>query len=63
MLSISHGIGNPSAAIILHETTKMLQYAGVDLSTVVFLRIGTSGGLGVSPGTVVLTTKVCLLSS
>lgn len=41
--------------VILHETLKLLHYAGA--TDVSFYRIGTSGGLGLEPGTVVLTTS------
>ena len=57
VLSVSHGIGCPSASIVLHEVVKMLAYAGCDIKNASFVRIGTSGGLGVAPGTVVLTTE------
>ena len=53
ILSISHGMGMPSLSIFLHEVTKLLEYA---VSTdVKFIRIGTSGGVGVKGGTVVVT--------
>ncbi len=53
ILSISHGMGMPSLSIFLHEVTKLLEYAGC--TDVKFIRIGTSGGLGVKGGTVVVT--------
>jgi len=58
VLSVSHGIGGPSISIMLHEVTKLLMYAGVSLGSVSFIRIGTSGGLGVPPGSVVVSDKV-----
>lgn len=45
----------PSVSILLHEITKLLHYAGVKDPT--YLRLGTSGGIGVPPGTVVLADK------
>ena len=60
VLSVSHGIGGPSISIMLHEVTKLLMYAGVSLGSVSFIRIGTSGGLGVPPGSVVVSDKVLL---
>ena len=55
VISMSHGMGMPSILIFLHEVTKLLEYAGcIDY---VFLRIGTSGGIGIEPGTIVLTTE------
>jgi len=57
VLSISHGMGAPSMLIFLHELTRLLMHAGVDLSDVEFVRLGTSGGVGVTPGTVVITNE------
>ncbi|OQR77228.1 uridine phosphorylase 1-like [Tropilaelaps mercedesae] len=56
VLSVSHGMGAPSASILLHETIKLLSYA--ECTDVVIIRIGTSGGIGVSPGTVVVSTNI-----
>jgi Uridine phosphorylase len=53
ILSISHGMGMPSLSIFLHEVTKLLDYSGSN--DVKFIRIGTSGGVGVEGGTVVIT--------
>jgi len=47
-------LGNPSISILLHEIAKLLKYAGVDC---VWIRIGTCGGLGVEPGTCIVTTE------
>eukprot|EP00300_Choanocystis_sp_HF-7_P029123 c35522_g1_i1.p1 GENE.c35522_g1_i1~~c35522_g1_i1.p1 ORF type:complete len:302 (+),score=65.03 c35522_g1_i1:49-906(+) len=55
VLSVSHGIGAPSISIILDEVTKVLHYAGA--TDFVYIRTGTCGGLGVPPGTLVLTTQ------
>jgi uridine phosphorylase len=55
VLSVSHGMGVPSITILLHEVTKLLSYAGA--KDAVLIRIGTSGGIGVPPGTVVITNK------
>merc|ERR1740139_282889 len=54
IISASHGIGMPSMLILLHELTKLLHYAGA--KDVMFVRIGTCGGLGVEPGTCAVTT-------
>ncbi|CAJ0941834.1 unnamed protein product, partial [Mesorhabditis belari] len=53
VLWINHGIGAPSLSIMLNETLKMLAYAGA--KDVSFIRLGTSGGVGVAPGTVVIS--------
>merc|ERR1712137_558991 len=47
----------PSMLIFLHEVTKLVVYAGCDLKQIEFLRIGTSGGIGAAPGTVVITER------
>ncbi|OXU27233.1 hypothetical protein TSAR_011415 [Trichomalopsis sarcophagae] len=53
VLSISHGIGVPSLQILLHEIIKLMHYAKV--KDPVFFRIGTSGGIGIEPGSVVIS--------
>ncbi|XP_067843530.1 uridine phosphorylase 2-like isoform X2 [Heptranchias perlo] len=53
VLSISHGMGVPSISIMLHELIKLLHHA--KCRDVVVIRLGTSGGIGLDPGTVVVT--------
>lgn len=55
LLIASHGMGQPSVSILLHEVTKLLEYAGA--KNAVYIRMGTCGGVGVEPGTVVLTSE------
>jgi len=55
VISVSHGMGMPSMLIFLHELAKLLDYAGAQ--DVKFIRIGTSGGVGVEPGTVVVAEE------
>ncbi|XP_028986397.1 uridine phosphorylase 1 [Betta splendens] len=55
VLSVSHGMGIPSIAIMLHELIKLLHHARCTDVTVI--RIGTSGGIGLEPGTVVVTKQ------
>ncbi len=55
VISVSHGMGMPSMLICLHEITKLLEYAGCE--DVKFIRIGTSGGVGVEPGTVIVAKE------
>lgn len=55
VLSVSHGMGIPSISIMLHELIKLLYHARCTDVTVV--RIGTSGGIGLKPGTVVITKQ------
>lgn len=55
VLSISHGMGQPSHSILLHEITKLLHYA--EAKDFQYYRLGTSGGIGVEPGTVVVSRR------
>ncbi|VDL65281.1 unnamed protein product [Nippostrongylus brasiliensis] len=52
---INHGMGTPSLSIMLIETLKLMHHAKA--KDVKFIRLGTSGGVGVEPGTVVITTN------
>ncbi|XP_014386007.1 PREDICTED: uridine phosphorylase 1 [Myotis brandtii] len=47
VLSVSHGMGIPSMAIMLHEVLKLLYHARC--SGVTAIRLGTSGGIGEWP--------------
>ncbi|XP_006824023.2 uridine phosphorylase 1-like [Saccoglossus kowalevskii] len=53
VLVVSHGMGMPSISIMLHEVIKLLEYA--QCKDLTFFRIGTCGGLGLKPGSVVVT--------
>ncbi|KFQ96671.1 Uridine phosphorylase 2, partial [Nipponia nippon] len=53
VLSISHEMGIPSISIMLHELIKLLHHA--KCRDVTIIRIGTSGGLGIEAGSVVIT--------
>jgi uridine phosphorylase len=55
VISVNHGMGCPSMSILLHELIKLVNYAGC--KDVTFFRIGTSGGIGVEPGTLVVTSE------
>ncbi|CAH0480497.1 unnamed protein product [Peronospora belbahrii] len=55
VLVANHGIGMPSISILLHEVTKLLEYAGA--YDITYIRMGTSGGIGVEPGTIVITSE------
>ncbi|XP_049497176.1 uridine phosphorylase 1 isoform X2 [Panthera uncia] len=55
VLSVSHGIGIPSTSVMLHELIKLLYHARC--SDVTVIRIGTSGGIGLEPGSVVVTRQ------
>lgn len=53
ILAVSHGMGNVTIDALLHAVTKLLHYAGNKHFE--YIRVGTSGGIGVEPGTVVVT--------
>lgn len=55
VLSVNHGIGCPSMSILLHEMIKLVHYA--KCKDVTFFRMGTSGGVGVTPGTLIITNE------
>ncbi|VUZ51644.1 unnamed protein product [Hymenolepis diminuta] len=55
IISVSHGMGVPSISICLHEMAKLLHHAGA--TDVHFVRVGTCGGIGLKPGSVVITTS------
>lgn len=48
-------MGVSSISIAVHELIKLLYYAGV--RNPIFFRLGTCGGIGVEPGSVVVTTE------
>jgi len=55
VLCASHGIGGPSISILLHELIKLMHYA--KCQNPIFFRLGTCGGVGVEPGTVIITSE------
>lgn len=55
ILSPNHGMGMGSVEILLNEVAKLLYYAKA--KGVKFIRLGTSGGIGVEGGDVVITDK------
>ncbi|NP_001011119.1 uridine phosphorylase 1 [Xenopus tropicalis] len=55
VLSISHGMGIPSISIMLHELIKLLYHS--KCTNVTIIRIGTCGGIGLEPGSVVITSQ------
>ncbi|XP_046972660.1 uridine phosphorylase 1-like [Vanessa cardui] len=54
VLSVNHGIGIPSMTILLQEVIKLLSYAKA--RDPIIFRIGTSGGLNIAPGSVVISS-------
>lgn len=57
VLSVSHGMGSPSLSIVMHELLKLLHYSHCT-ADVVMMRLGTSGGIGIPAGSVVVSTGV-----
>jgi uridine phosphorylase len=56
ILSVSHGMGGASMTTFLNDLSKVMYFAGNhDLE---YIRIGTSGGIGIDPGIVVITDDV-----
>lgn len=55
VIFINHGMGVPSLSILLHELFKLVAYA--KCKDVVFFRLGTCGGLGKAPGTVIVSKR------
>lgn len=53
VLAVSHGMGNVTIDALLHAVTKLLHFAGN--TQLEYIRVGTSGGIGIEPGTVVVT--------
>jgi len=54
-ISASHGMGMDSFSILLHEMLKLLTFCGC--KDPAFIRLGTSGGIGVEPGTTIITDR------
>jgi uridine phosphorylase len=57
IMTLSHGMGMPSCLIFLHELAKLLFHAKADLANICMIRLGTSGGIGVPGGSVVLSEQ------
>uniref|UniRef100_A0A915PQS2 Nucleoside phosphorylase domain-containing protein n=1 Tax=Setaria digitata TaxID=48799 RepID=A0A915PQS2_9BILA len=53
VLWVNHGIGSPSLSIAAVEVIKLLHYAKA--KNVTAMRLGTSGGIGTPPGTLVVS--------
>lgn len=53
ILCVSHGMGALSVVTLLHDITRLMQASGnTDLE---YIRIGTSGGINIEPGSIVIT--------
>ena len=64
VLFVSHGMGMPSASIAVQEAMRMLYFLKdgdlAALDQVFWARVGTSGGVDLPPGTMVLTTEALM---
>lgn len=64
VLFVSHGMGMPSASIAVQEAMRMVYFlknGDLDaLDAVFWARVGTSGGVDLPPGTMVLTTEALM---
>lgn len=56
IMCVSHGMGSPSISILLVELTKLFFHAGA--TGVTYIRTGTCGGLGIPPGTLVISDRI-----
>ena len=56
ILSISHGMGSASMSTLLHDISQVMYFA--DNHDVEYIRIGTSGGIDIPAGVVILTDTV-----
>ncbi|CAH2058523.1 unnamed protein product, partial [Iphiclides podalirius] len=54
VLSVNHGIGIPSMTVLLQEILKLLYYSKA--KNPIIFRVGTSGGLQIPPGSVVISS-------
>ena len=55
VLAVNHGMGIGSASIMMNEILKLVHYC--NLTNVKIIRMGSSGGLGVKPGTIIITDQ------
>ena len=53
VLAVNHGMGMGSASIMLNKMLKLIQYC--KLENVKIIRMGSSGGVAVDPGTLIIT--------
>lgn len=64
VLFVSHGMGMPSASIAVQEAMRMVYFlknGDLDaLDALFWARVGTSGGVDLPPGTMVLTTEALM---
>ena len=56
VLAVNHGMGIGSASIMMNEILKLIHYCKLT-ETVEIIRMGSSGGVGVKPGTLIITQQ------
>lgn len=56
IVAMSHGMGMPSISILLNEIAGIMEFVGTKDGSKI-IRIGTSGGIDIDPGTMVISTK------
>lgn len=63
-LFVSHGMGAPSASIAVQELMRLVYFLKrgdlIRLDEIFWARVGTSGGVGVPAGTIVITTEALM---
>lgn len=61
VLFVSHGMGMPSASIAVQELMRLVYFLKRGdleaMDRIFWVRVGTSGGVGLAPGTIVVTTE------
>ncbi|XP_050509121.1 uridine phosphorylase 1-like [Diabrotica virgifera virgifera] len=57
VVSVNHGMGCPTMGILLNELIKLMYYA--KCKNPMFFRLGTCGGIGSKPGTVIISEDAC----
>lgn len=55
IIAVSHGMGMPSMSILLNELAQVMELVDIK-DTVKWIRLGTSGGVGVEPGAMIIST-------
>jgi uridine phosphorylase len=64
VLFVSHGMGMPSASIAVQELMRLTYFLTRGdleaLDRIFWARVGTSGGVGLDPGTIVVTTEALM---
>lgn len=57
VLCVNHNIGASTLSVVLHEMLKLCDHACIPREAIHIIRIGTSGGIGITPGDVIISHK------